>query len=265
MFISGDLLERLCKKTEFEVEGWRKIPPVMEILKEGGIQSDILARLKLNMIQNNEENDKENGLRSIICMEQYKEIQNNLDWKNLGEKTIRKTWIYDHFTKKDPDDPEPRKIAVYVNAGLPGRGEIGCGNVSELLNVDKIYSVGNHCVVVKGIKQWNGKECLEIDDSVGCTELKYIPVDFPFFEEVQVRIKKMAHGKSFDEYKANLKSYGEYLFKMKFGKIEDKWYEKKKQPKKGSEKNTSEEDLPWKYPMLFIHGRFPCFQLKFTA
>ena len=256
--ILGDLLERLCKKTEFEVEGWRKIPPLIDMLKESQIQSDVLETMKLNMIQNNAEIDNKSGAETIINLTdaQWIEARRTNDVQKLGGKRIRNSWIYRHF-----QNPDARKIALYVNAGLPGND--GCGNVpvSELVNVDEIYTVGNHCVVVEGIESWNGKECLVIDNAVGSEELKYIPVDFPFFEEVQIQIAK-------HHDPGKLDTYGKELCKMKFGekiKLRNEWYKLKKETAKDSERNIPREELPCKYPMLFVCGRYPCFQLRFTS
>ena len=47
----GNLLERVCKKTEFEVEGWRKIPPLMEKLEQN-VPTHVQQSMKLEMITN---------------------------------------------------------------------------------------------------------------------------------------------------------------------------------------------------------------------
>ena len=151
--------------------------------------------------------------------------------------------------------------------------------VSGCLAFEKIDSVGNHCVVAKCIKEWRGNECLEIENYGGSEETRYIPVDYPLFEEVQIEVmkkvyelKKNENGedirttKGSEAYVEALNRYGKKLCKKKYGnEIEQNWYEVKKRTTKDHDRNVAEKDLLCKYPMLFVRGTLPCFQLKFTS
>ena len=138
---------------------------------------------------------------------------------------------------------ENTKIAIYVNAILP---------INQNLGEGEIESVGNHSVLVKGIKQWKNKsnemiECLELESHGASEQTRIIPVDHPFFEEVQVEIMKIFHRyKGSDTRSSRLNNYREKLATIKWGKMEKNWYE-------------------LKYEMLFVRAIRPCYQLKFTA
>ena len=95
-------MERVCKKTEFEVEGWRKIPPLIEILEQQFIPTGVLERMKLEMIQ----------IPPIFKEEQIDEARIVRNPAKLGEKRlIRDSWIYEHFKN---DSTKRTKIALYV-------------------------------------------------------------------------------------------------------------------------------------------------------
>ena len=65
-------MERLCNKTEFEIEGWRKFPPIMDILQDN-FPIDFISKMKLKMTK-----------------------------KDIERKpSIRKSWIYHHFASDD--------------------------------------------------------------------------------------------------------------------------------------------------------------------
>jgi len=249
-------LERVCNKTEFEVEGWRKIPPLMEML-EKNIDPTVISKMKLVF----EPLSKE----PIISTERYKEASNTFDFTKLIDNdrkslTIRDTEIYKHFTT---EATKHIKIAIYVNSIVPINKNMNC--------LEQIMNVGNHCVVVKGIIKWplndpNGKDCLELENNGGCDQTRFIPIDFPVFEEVQVKVMKIfrvANG-AVDRIEKPLNRYGRQLAEIKWGKnIENNWYDIKKETKKDGSKVADEEKC--KYGMLFVRGIHPSFKLKFTS
>ena len=244
----GNLLERVCNKTEFEVEGWRKIPPLMEIL-EKHVSAEV-PKMKLNTIQHD----------PIITREQFKDAEKPLTVDKLGnQRKIKDSWIYRHFKESNTKDT---KIAIYVNAVLPINQ-----NLCDHINVENIYSVVDHCVVVKGVVDWKNEyggiiECLELENHGGCEQTRFIPVDHPFFEEVCIKVKEICQ-KGSDAYKRQLNKYGKDLAEIKWGKnkLESDWYDLKRKLKKEIER----EKWPDKYQMLFVRAIHPCYQLKFTS
>ena len=252
----------MCEKTEFEVEGWRKIPPLIDILYEQNIPFDEQARMKLEIIQTDALFEKEVFDEAFEMRNSSKlKIQESLKNPDSSEdrKTIRHSWLYKHF--KD-NSTKLSKIALYVNAVLP---------IDETLDVSNLNSVGNHCVVVNGLAKWpknrpDGIECLELENNGGCEQTRFIPVDFPFFEEVQIDVNKLHHSyghKGTDIYHPRINNFGKKLVEKKWGKFETigkNWYKQKKVPKEGQKKDEQS-----KYELLFVRGRSPCFQLKFTS
>ena len=73
-------MERLCYATEFEIEGWKKILPLTEII-EKYIQIP-LEKMILKM-------------HTLYAVE--KPVDRQLNTDDLIGKTIRKSKIYDHF------------------------------------------------------------------------------------------------------------------------------------------------------------------------
>ena len=248
--ISGNLLERVCNKTEFEVEGWRKIPPLMEIL-ENNIPAEVIKKMRLETIQ----------IPQVIPKDKYDSARTTNDVTKLNVRTIRQSSIYNHFKNADTKDT---KIAIYVNAIVPINQNLEC--------IKQIYDVGNHCVVVKGLTQWTENnqnvECLELENNGGCEQTRFIPVDHPFFEEIQIVVGKIYRDyQGSDDRNRHLNRYGRKLVNIKWGekKVENKWYEVKKELKPEIQENTDKEKLPYKYEMLFVRGLSPCFQLKFHS
>ena len=233
----------MCNKTEFEVEGWRKIPPLIEILQKH--VSVMVPTMKLETKQ----------IDAIISQAQLNSALNSKDVTKLGNiRTIRSSWIYDHF--KNPDTRDT-KIAIYVNAVLP---------INKHLTLEQMESVGNHCVVVKGLTEWktddNKKiECLELENNGGCEETKFIPVDHPFFEQVRVNVKEI-FDKGSELHERELNKYGERLAITKWGKLEKNWFDAKKKVK-GNQKKVEKEQH--RYQMLFVRAVHQCFGLKFTS
>merc|ERR1719394_1325804 len=106
-------------------------------------------------------------------------IQDSLKNPDFAEQTpgksIKHSWIYKHF--KD-NSTKKTKIALYVNAVIPINKNLSPNGENE---AHPINNVGNHCVVVNGLNNKNGKECLELENNGGCEETRFIPVDFPFY------------------------------------------------------------------------------------
>ena len=118
---------------------------------------------------------------------------------------------------------------------------------------------GSHCVVALRITKWNDVECLELENSGGSRkDSRYIPVDFPFFEEVYNEVKRRGNLGS-PNNKIELNKYGKGFCKMKYGTIESDWYKQK--AKKGSEETGD------KYQLMFLHvnAKVPCYQLEFKC
>ena len=246
----------MCTTTEFEVEGWRKIPPLMDILEQNNIPSDVRERMRLEMIKKDPIFEKtvfENARSKLDST-----ILRIADPTGPG-KTIRDSWIYKHFTEKRS------KIAIYVNAVIP---------INQKLDRDFQFNcVGSLCVVVSGLATWpknnrNGIECLELDNYGGREETRYIPVDFPFFEEVQIEIEKLRKRNQDDEnYRMAMNKFGKKWVLKKWGNfqtIERLWYKKNAESKEG-QKKVDEAKQPSKYELLFVRGIHSCYQLKFTS
>ena len=243
-------MERLCKKTEFEVEGWRKIPPLVKILDQYPmkIPTGVLERMKLEMIH----------FPPIFKKEQINQAtidKNPTTWRGkLGEKRlIRDSWIYEHFKN---DSTKKTKIALYVNAVIPINQNL---EPSEKNKMHIIEKNGNHCVVVIGLKVKNGKECLELENYGGCDETRFIPIHFPFFEEIQIEVKKINakhhnQNQGVDYYNKAMNRLGTKWAEKKWGTMEKKWWNERRS-------NVGQ----WKYEMLFVRGTHPCFALKFTS
>ena len=253
-------MERVCNKTEFEVEGWRKIPPLMEKLEQN-VPTHVQQSMKLEMIPNKPVFEKNVSDEAFIARDSSK--LSLRDSSGPG-KTIRDSWIYEHFSNKDK---KQSKIALYVTEIIP---------INQNLDVSKINSVGNRCVIARGLAKWpkndpNGIECLELEIFGDSDEMRYIPVEFPFFEEIRIDINKIYQRSELDVgselrhryYNRAMNKLGEKLALTKWKTIEDNWYHLKKKPKGGQEE-AEKENQRWKYGMIFVRGIHPCFQLKFT-
>ena len=247
-------MERVCKKTEFEVEGWRRIPPLMEILEQQYIPTGVLERMKLEMIQ----------IPPIFKKEQIDAAtkdENPTTWRaKLGEqRLLRDSWIYEHFKN---DSTQKTKIALYVNAIIPINQNL---EPSKKNGMHLFEMVGNFCVVASGLKVKNGKECLVLENNGECEGTLFIPVDFPFFEEIQIEVKKINtkyHNQRVN-YNRAMNKLGMNLAEKKWGKVENNWFELRV-PNEG-QKKVDDYRMRWKYEMIFVRGIHPCFQLKFTS
>ena len=226
----GDLLERLCYKTEFEDEGWKKILPLTEYIKE--FTKNSLESLSLKMTE----------LYPIAEPNQTATKNENVK-KILSGKTIKDSEIYDHFKVKQ----RSQKLAIYVNQIIPIN--------QEYLNQVE-GPIGSHCVVATGIKIKNDVECLVLENHGGDNELKYIPVDFPFFEEVENKIDDLKI-----KYESNPDNIKKYLNKHGLELAQIKWPILKKQKKTTNwYKNENDEQ---KYQMVFVKGFSPIYKLEF--
>ena len=206
----------MCNKTEFGVEGWRKLFLLVGILDDK-IPSDVIQNMELKFYL-------KNGQR-------------------LGTyTTIKNSWIYDHFTRAETKNA---KISIFVNSLFP---------IDQNLDEHQIASVGNHCVLVKGIARWENEnneivECFELETHDRRDQTKFIPVEYPSFEEVQAKINEILQNyPEGDNRKESLNKYGEELAQMK---------------------NRSQLDTnchnEQKYHMLFVRAEHPSYQLEFTA
>ena len=104
-------------------------------------------------------------------------------------------------------------------------------------------------MIVKGVtKNWNGIESLELDNSGNGEHNRYIPVNYPFFEEVQKKIREL-ESLGCDESGRRLDTYWKRLVKLKW-------------PNLGQFKSNSENRK--KYEMLFVKSFFSAYQIKFV-
>ena len=87
------MLERICKNTEFEVEGWRKILPLIQIMK-ANISPIDLPRIKLEMKRTESIIKRENFIKAMYGDKNSREP----DVKKLNVGNIKDSWIYKHFT-----------------------------------------------------------------------------------------------------------------------------------------------------------------------
>ena len=226
-------MERLCYATEFEIEGWKKIVPLIDILNQY-TNVPISTRIDLK---------PENGLK--LKMEKFYAIsQPDKDGKfkdaDFDEKTIKDTEIYRHFVT----EKSKQKLAIYVSEKIP---------VNEEYRSRDYSSAGNHCVIATGIADWNGGECLVLDNTTGSIEDNYIPVDFPIFEALVKKIDEDDNDplKSAEYKNRSLNKYGFGLAKKKFKNI------------KFSDFKDDGKDEKWEYQMFFVKGMRPIYKLKF--
>ena len=94
-------------------------------------------------------------------------------------------------------------------------------------------------------------KCFEIESFDGTEQTRYIPVDYPCFEEIQGKVNdiyKQYLGS--DDRSRRLNKLGENLAKIKYSeRLEKNWFDK---------------EFDDKYPMFFFRCFHPCFQLKFN-
>ena len=231
-------MERLCYATEFEIEGWKKILPLTEII-EKYIQLP-LDKIKLKM-------------HSFFAVEKPAE---NTDY--LIGKTIRTSKIYEHFKPSKFEDQSTmnEKLAIYVSQTIP-INENYCR-----LNIDE----GQHCVVATGIKVIKDVECLVLENTGGNDDFNSIPVDLPFFEEVDKNIKTIKQDNFYETEKINrkLNNYGLSLAEMKWKNLKkNDWLAMVQKESKRLDDNLKKEEEP-EYQMFFVKGAAPIYKLEFA-
>ena len=218
-------MERLCYATEFEIEGWKKIVPLTEILKEyTNVPISTKTDLKLKM-------EKFYAITDPDKDEKF----NDADFTG---KTIKDTEIYRHFAIQK----SKQKLAIYVSEKIP---------VNEKYRLKDYRSAGNHCVIATGIEDWNGGECLVLDNTTGSTEDNYIPVDFPIFEALVKKIDEDEYDPRLSDKNRSLNKYGFGHAKKKFKNISFSNFE------------NDGNNEKWKYQMFFVKGKRPIYKLKF--
>ena len=191
----GSLLERLCNTTEFEVEGWRKLSPLMEILEEH-ISSETVKNLNVEMT-----------MFDVID----RSLFSSANVRQNGFPKIRHSWIYQHFRN---DSSNETKIALFL---------ANVGYINEKIGLENIRpkNIGNHCVIVTGLEKKINGEYLVIESFAGCERTRYISVEDPFYEEVFLNIEAKFKEFEAEEYKPTLenrlKEYGEEVW-QEFGK-----------------------------------------------
>ena len=101
-------MERICCTTEFEVEGWRKIPPLIELLEK---YTDKLPNMKLEMTEKeivHSPNLHEFYWNFLILQPTY------CDANVLVKYPMTKSFICEHFRQENP-----KKLTVYVSQVIP--------------------------------------------------------------------------------------------------------------------------------------------------
>ena len=161
--------------------------------------------------------------------------------KDFIGKTIRESEIYTHFTNENTRN---QKLVIYVNSIIPINQKIR--DWQEPINPSY------HCVVATGIKKWKEVECLVLDNTGGKEALNYIPVDFPFFEEVLIKTNQKKNDVK------GLNDYGLSLAKIK-------WKHLKKKTNGVDWFNIQNEDGDDEYKMFFVKGDKPIFKIEFVS
>ena len=120
-------MERICFKTEFEVEGWRKFPPVTYLLEKYAPES--IKKLKLELRPISISNDCQ-----VDCKENCQlHLSSNIENSN----------IYMHLKQE-----KSSKLAVYVNQIFPIN--------QDFFNGEEFYDINNvsyyHCSEFSAIR-----------------------------------------------------------------------------------------------------------------
>ena len=235
-------MERLCYATEFEIEGWKKILPLTDMIEEY-IQLP-LEKIELKM----------HKLFAVDKPAENPAVEKPVvDTDYLIGKTIRTSKIYKHF---DDDRTRNEKLVIYVSQTIP-INENYCR--MNILN-------GQHCVVATGIDKINGVECLLLENTGGNEDFNSIPIDLPFFEEVSNKIGSILQQNHYETEKRNrnLNSYGCTLAQMKWKNLKKKdWNAMVKKEADRIDKNLKKEEEP-EYQMFFVKGAAPIYKLEFV-
>ena len=249
-------MERLCYATEFEIEGWKKIVPLTKILERyTNVQfsnENAIFKLEMDHFYALSEHTR-SSLENITCRRKYhdhqKFVDNNKFVNEFKDTTIRKSEIYRHFVKSK------QALVIYVSQQTP---------INE--NCDRrSIPTGNHCVVATGIEEWNGVECLVLDNTGRNKEENYIPVDFPLFEHVYNKIIEIKKINNPDKQSRSLNNLGFPLAQQKFQEV--KKFEKAKHFKAthGEEWFNMKKDGDYEYQMFFVKGSQPIHKLEFKS
>ena len=227
IFASGDLLERLCYPTEFEIEGWKKIVPLTKIITEYSDVPLSIMKLELN---------------------EFYAIKPDAQLEDFDGKTIKDSSIFDHFNGENGN----QKVAIYVSHQMP---------------INEKYStlIGNHCVVAIGLERFNGVDYLVLENTSKNKADNYIRLDSPFFESVHKKIAETKNRYKFNPDKQNraLNDYGFDLAQKKWKKLENMTATSFKN-KYGSEWFNMKKDGELEYQMFFVKGSMPIYTLQFT-
>ena len=234
-------MERLCYATEFEIEGWKKILPLTDMI-EKYIQLP-LEKIKLKM----------HTLYAVT-----EPVDGKLNTDDLIGKTIRTSKIYDHFKPPKSKDQSTmnEKLVIYVSQTIP-INENYCR--MNILN-------GQHCVVATGIKVIKDVECLVLENTGGNDDFNSIPVDLPFFEEVERDIETILRENYSDpdKQKKKLNNHGYGLAQMKWKNLKKKdWNSMVQKEADRIDKNLKKEEEP-EYQMFFVKGAAPIYKLEFA-
>ena len=135
-------------------------------------------------------------------------------------------------------------LAIYVNQIIP---------INEKYRDHDYSQVKSHCVIVTGIKQIDGVKCLVLENNGGHEQMKYLPVDFPFFEEVQYDIQNIIGKTEPYNIRKKLNNYGLTLAQKRWTSLRNEnWHDKKN------------DDGEPKYQMFFVRGSCPIYKLEFS-
>ena len=226
------MLERLCYATEFEIEGWKKIVPLINIIQEYSNVPLVSLELK---------------------MDHFYAVEPNEKLEDFDGKTIKDSLIYRHFKVEKSN----QKLGIYVSHQIP---------INEKLLDYTSTSTGNHCVVATGIECLNGVDYLVLENTGKSKEENYIRIDSPFFETVSKTIedtKNRYRNTNPDNEKKVLNKYGFGLAQKKWKKMENMTATSFKN-KYGSEWFNVKKDGELKYQMFFVKGSMPIYTLQFT-
>ena len=239
-------MERLCYATEFDIEGWKKILPLTDMIEEY-IQLP-LEKMKLKM----------HALYAVT-----KPVDRKLNTDDFIGKTIRNSKIYEHFRPESKDESTMNenhsmndKLVIYVSQTIP-INENYCR---------MIMKPGQHCVVAIGIELINDVEYLVLENTGDNKEFDSIPVDFPFFEEVtqDIETNRRENYSDPDRQNRKLNNHGYKLAQKKWKNLKRKdWNSMVQKEADRIEKNLKKEEEP-EYQMFFVKGTAPMYKLEFV-
>ena len=238
-------MERLCYATEFEIEGWKKIVPLTEILKKYTnvpfLNENPILKLKMEefyaITEPPEDGFYDNSKGKFL--------------DKFNNTKIENSEIYSHF------ENSKEALVIYVSHQMP---------INEKFLDYTISPHGNHCVVATGIEERNGVKCLVLVNTGRSEEENYIPVNFPFFEAAWNKIKDDETKKKMrpSDHKTFLNKYGFDLAQQKFQEV--KKFKKARDFKDKHDEewfNMKKKDGEFEYQMFFVKGSQPIHKLSF--